>query len=212
MRNADLYSAWLAEHGIEGAPIPDESGLFDRGTLRCVLPFLLAYWRSDQDRVSVSPPWETKTWVERAEGWVRFLRADQMLDWIATLFPPDKEGKDFAAALKEALDVWLVPIDDPLVNRPGILDQRVEAIRVWLRDGRLTWSRRADWFPDELRRKRRGWTPSTRLKTSVPDLPAISLRAGRSTTVVRLSGAGGPQVGGRPPRGFPAGVTTRLEG
>ena len=158
MKNAALYSQWLAEQKIDGVPVPDEDGLFERGTLRCLLPFLLAYWKVDQHRVAVSPPWETETWSERAGGWVRFLRADHVLDWLAAIAPPDTERKDWPA-LKAALGAWLVPIDDPHINSPHILDRRVEAVRVWLRDGRLTWSRRADWFPDELRREMPGLDP-----------------------------------------------------
>lgn len=110
--------------------VPDEEGLFRRGKLSCVLPFLRAYLNTEG---SWCPTWYASTWYELEgvkNGYTRFLRADQLLDWLKGLMPSDAQSEDLAVAINRLLTGWLVPVDEPLNERLNILERRVEAVRI----------------------------------------------------------------------------------
>lgn len=158
MTNWQLYRDWLEGKGVQGIPMPDQRGLFRRGSLLCFLPFFRIYWKAKDPKDEV--PQTIREWPEFVGGRSRFFRADQALDWLAELYTADGEWETFARALREALKVWLIPVDWPLAERANILGRRVEAIRVLMRKRKvkdaniqwLEWSRRPNWFPDDLRR------------------------------------------------------------
>ncbi|MEE8609066.1 MAG: hypothetical protein V3S55_15795, partial [Nitrospiraceae bacterium] len=169
MTNAKLYATWFADHHVEGLPSPDEQGLFHRGELVCVLPYLRAYWpppkkkpkeeRNNEQIEEVAPPWQAGTWTKLGKGWTRFFRADQVLDWIAAVHPPAREEKQFVTHVRRLLlgdraarlAGWLVPIDDWQAGRGNIFERRVESIRVTKRGESLAWTRRWQWLPDAMR-------------------------------------------------------------
>ena len=212
MRNSNLYTEWLEEHGIDGLDRPNAQGLFERLNLVCVLPWLRAYslWtrcRHEQtavrkyltsirqeerfaehcqlcgdlipktiipredidDPVNVPqaeperPPWQPGTWNLIKRGWTRFLRADQVLDLIAEIHPPDGEtNAEFLEAARKLLSAWLVPLGT--VGPAEVLDHRIEAIRVKLHeleDGTRTWNwdRKAIRFPNAMRKPLKGMDP-----------------------------------------------------
>jgi RNA polymerase Rpb2, domain 6/RNA polymerase Rpb1, domain 2 len=155
--NVGLYLLWLKEHEIElgRAHLPDERALFRRGQVFCTLPFLRVYWKSED---GTPPTWQPDTWAQAGDGWARFLRVDQALDWtLAAITTGDQN--DIKRAINRSLRTWLVPVDMQLANRTNILASRVEAIRVRLSAGAIIWSRRAALFPDSFRQNVLGLDP-----------------------------------------------------
>jgi hypothetical protein len=158
LANAALYRRWLFDRRIHSdrVPWPDAQELFHRGRLVCILPSMRALWIGGEsgDR----PSWKSETWVEAGEGrFTRYLRADQVLDWIASVYDPDQAGDTFGPAIKELLHSWQVPVSEPLLSRREVLDRRIEAIRVSAKDGSFRWSRVATrGFPDAFRANEAG--------------------------------------------------------
>ncbi len=177
LKNASFYRRWLDRHKVDASRIalPDREGLFHLGRLRCVLPYFRACWRANPEaqvsetegarrvRKPPEPPdWGSKTWKplkdgNRIIGWSRFLRADQALDWVRFIEGIEESNEEATGQFLERLGKlvrgrWLVPVDDPLRGRLEILDRRVEAMRVAMKNGRLLWSRRVSLFPDIVRR------------------------------------------------------------
>jgi len=158
LRNSDLYSDWLDSRGIP-APChdrPASHGLFERSSLVCVLPWLRVYSPKPEP-----PSWEPGSWEILAKGRTRFLRADQVLDMIASVFPP--EGPDFSRELRKLLRCWLVPVGGLRTEATGLLDHRIEAICLWWDIGKdesvtLRWNREAN-FPNAMRKPVEGMDP-----------------------------------------------------
>ncbi len=170
MTNSDYYKGWLDKHAICGLPIPDGDGYFRKRDQVLMLPFIKAYWvrrrpKSDERTSGEQgrPGWESKTWRSLEGGWVRYLRADQTLDLIASYFSPKENESRFTAAVGRALtggklrSGWFLPLDKPLLHWPELIDRRVEALRIdEFIDGEgntetLRWARLADWFPLVMR-------------------------------------------------------------
>lgn len=179
MINAELYRKWLDEHGLTGAaaivrrrgrdvavplPSPDERGLFWRGATPCVLPYLRVFWkRNPKSGGGAAPPWLPQTWTQLGDGdlglakaapgggFVRFLRADQLLDCLKHLVARGDDPAPLVDALRTTLGTWLVPLDEPLRERLEILERRVETVRLGSRGDQWSWSRNHKLFPDDLR-------------------------------------------------------------
>ncbi|MDP3939523.1 MAG: hypothetical protein Q8R92_15495 [Deltaproteobacteria bacterium] len=211
MINAELYRKWAEQRGLAGLefpvkrrgkkvlarlPLPDDRGIFWRGSIPCLLPYLRAYWKadsSDSDGVPEIPSWQPDSWIkltsstaaelrriaDRSETWplawqsrqlknihqarklaqsmdgglgyLRFLRADQLLECILGMLGCSPGDETFLASVHKYLGAWLVPLDEAIRDRIEILDRRVETVRMYVRKGVLKWTRRPRWFPDELR-------------------------------------------------------------
>lgn len=148
LRNAGLYRTWLFERRIHSVPWPDYQELFHFGRVCCIMPYIRACWANGSS--GESPSWGSETWEEKEEYRIRYLRADQVLDWLASIHDPS--APEFAVLLRRLLRTWLVPIDEPLLSRREVLDRRIEAIRMTVNgQGALTWSRSVGRFPDILR-------------------------------------------------------------
>ncbi|MDX6404500.1 MAG: hypothetical protein QOH70_1955 [Blastocatellia bacterium] len=160
---------------------PDEHGFFHRGKQYCLLPFLRAYWKNESanDGETNNPVLMGSEWTKVTKhqerkapkkssktrkpskiiGWTRFLRADQVLDWISDTLPEHTSHEKLSVAINRAMRSWLVAFksDDPLVEHLGILDRRIETIKVKPAKGTI-WSsslslpaRNVKNFPNELR-------------------------------------------------------------
>ena len=152
MTNDELFSSWVGAHDLTSLNLPRPSGLFRKGRLLCALPYMRAYWHSEDGR---RPSWEEATWKPLEDGFSRFLRADQALEWIMALAigASGPDGTSFLLKeIRRALRTWLVPVDESLARKSFIQWRRVEAVRVRARGASLFWTRRADRFPDAMRR------------------------------------------------------------
>jgi RNA polymerase Rpb1, domain 2/RNA polymerase Rpb2, domain 6 len=151
MTNSQIYSDWIISHSVDDVELPDRRGLFRKGQLLCILPFLRVYCKTEN---GLAPLWEESTWQPLGDGYTRFCKSDQALNWIQSLLEAEETstyGERIRVELKRALRAWLVPVDAPLVWRSDILSRRVETIRVRIDKNRLNWSRRSDRFPDIVR-------------------------------------------------------------
>jgi len=168
VKNAQLYRRWLDDHGLADLriqetkrgrvvqvqlPTPDERYLFPRKALTCLLPYFRVYWKAEAraGRNTVDPIWRPETWERVGDGFARFMRADQALDCLRAMHPNGDDAPALVRAIRMALGAWLVPLDDPMKDRRHIIDRRIEAIRLRVHEGRISWTRNARFFPDDLR-------------------------------------------------------------
>lgn len=155
MVNSQRYTDWFKSRGCPFPSKPDEKGFFHRGSVRAILPILRVYWKGPVNCAEV--PLGIDSWPKLGDGYSRFFRADQILDWLSAIFPPDTMQETFAEALNKALEVWLVPVGPPLSNHDFLLERRIDAVRLMARadiegSAKVRWSRVPRLFPDQLRR------------------------------------------------------------
>jgi hypothetical protein len=154
MTNWQRYLEWFEKKQLRCPARPDMRGLFSKGTITAFLPILRVYWRGNEH--NPNPPFDISSWPRVADGYSRFFRADQALDWLHQTCRPAHDAKHFAEILNEALGVWLIPVDPPLSEYDFLLQRRVETVRLitWADDASgiaVRWSREPRLFPDGLR-------------------------------------------------------------
>lgn len=88
--------------------------------------------------------------LDSRSGFVRFMRADQALECARFHVGDDLDA--LVLAIRDMLGAWLIPLDEPLRDRPESLDRRIETVRLIERgDAAPKWSRQVGFFPDDLR-------------------------------------------------------------
>ncbi len=173
----------------------DESG----GTVRGTLPLIRGYWKTpfllddkeleaqihheviDALKSKSQPPWKSETWMplsDRHDAWIRYFRADQALDFLSWLHPPERDPVAFSKQVRKALETWFVSIDNELIEQVRVLASRIDTIKLSLkvdkRDGlRTVWSRQLASFGNEIRASLYGYCSSTSSGVNVPsdDMP-----------------------------------------
>jgi hypothetical protein len=152
MNNSELFCTWLEKSHPESAALklPRDGEFFRFRYHTCALPYLRVYWK---DETGESPEWQSETWLKFGQGHTRFLRADQGLEWLASITDNADDGK---ARLEQAIwralyRAWLVPVDELGMNCGPIVSRRVQAVRVTRKGNRLFWQRDARFFPDQMR-------------------------------------------------------------
>lgn len=134
--NARRYLQWVQRNELD-LPCPDADGFFRVGHARYLMPVLRCWYGRGEEKVS-APEWQTESWRPVAGGWARYLRADQALAWASTMHQPRKRADGLRWLV---LHRWLVGVEHPLQLRPELLAGKVEAIRVRVSGGKLSWYR-----------------------------------------------------------------------
>lgn len=190
MKNAQYYVQWMrnsrlgadagasGEESMENLPTPDERGLFRRGSLFCLLPYLRVYCKPEVVAASGGespeadgagddrPCWKPDSWQSvnpadpnpkirsarphESDGFVRYMRADQLLDCLLELVC-EGDAERFAAELRSLMRVCLIPVDEASNSRLDVLDRRVETIRLIERRSGWRFSRDVGGFPNAVR-------------------------------------------------------------
>ena len=109
MSNWQTYVDWFRKNKVPCPVRPDSRGVFRKGTIRSILPILRVYWApsaasNTKDRealkvrnTSLAASLGIDQWPRFGDGRCRFFRADQLLDWLATVFPIEPEPQAFSS-------------------------------------------------------------------------------------------------------------------
>jgi len=134
LSNARCYLDWLRASGA-ALPLPDEAGFFRIGHARFLFPVLRVHYQGSDGQ---PPQWRPGTWRKVARGYVRYLRADQVLEWIRS----SCAEVDFPSQARWLLEKrFLFGVDEPSHLHRDLLAGRVESLRVTSNKSRLRWFR-----------------------------------------------------------------------
>jgi hypothetical protein len=108
MSNWQIYLEWFRKSNIPCPVQPNVLGVFRKGTITAVLPFLRVYWAPSGDKEKsayLAKSFGIDKWPSLGQGRSRFFRADQLLDWLAAvhqqLEEPTSERGDFTVTVSD---------------------------------------------------------------------------------------------------------------